>query len=306
MNRLAQLRDGLERALLFDSWGQMVEAATEYESLAKDTQTWLQTQHTLSEESKKNWIRVAVVLSMRAKSAEDLTGSEVVMRLEDVRKVQSWLQEIMTNPLVPFPVDNDAIRRQVQANFRTTVMSPQKAKAAVVQVDNGSDEEEVDNDDVKEKSKGGSTLKPMPQFEHGTAITITIDRIKLKDPGQYIEPFFTVSLKDSNGYDIAPPQDTPVTNQRDEFIHFNQPVYLQVPLEKLPEDCAVFFEFKHYKPKKTKLSTKCFCFMEKDELKKGAVPLEIYAKPTDFKRKKLNLLTEKQHYMYVTVSLHKI
>ena len=35
----------------------------------------------------------------------------------------------------------------------------------------------------------------MPSFDHGTAVTITIDRIKLKDPDQYIEPFFTVSLK---------------------------------------------------------------------------------------------------------------
>ncbi len=84
-------------------------------------------------------------------------------------------------------------------------------------------------------------------------------------------------------------------------------------------DCAVFFEFKHYKPKKTKVSTKCFCFMEKDELQRGSFPLEVfvvncchlnltsrYAKPTDFKRKKLHLLTDKPgFFMYVTVSLHK-
>ena len=40
-------------------------------------------------------------------------------------------------------------------------------------------------------------------------------------------------------------------------------------------DAAVFFEFKHYKPKKTKISVKCFCFMERDEFKKGTFPLEM-------------------------------
>ncbi len=74
MNRLALLRDGLERAMLYDSWGQMVEAADEYEAISKETQTWLLTQASLSEESKKNWLRVAVVVQMRAKSAEDLSG----------------------------------------------------------------------------------------------------------------------------------------------------------------------------------------------------------------------------------------
>eukprot|EP00042_Codosiga_hollandica_P040321 m.346147 g.346147 ORF g.346147 m.346147 type:complete len:75 (-) comp55827_c2_seq5:118-342(-) len=31
-----------------------------------------------------------------------------------------------------------------------------------------------------------------------------------------------------------------------------------------------------------------------------------YAKPTDFKRKKLALFTEKQHYMHVTVNIRRI
>lgn len=40
-------------------------------------------------------------------------------------------------------------------------------------------------------------------------------------------------------------------------------------------DGAVFFEFKHYKPKKQKISTKCYSFMEQDELKNGTHPLEM-------------------------------
>ncbi len=39
----------------------------------------------------------------------------------------------------------------------------------------------------------------------------------------------------------------------------------------------MLFEFKHYKPKKHKISTKCWCFMEADEFKRAAtIPLELY------------------------------
>jgi len=38
---------------------------------------------------------------------------------------------------------------------------------------------------------------------------------------------------------------------------------------------AIFFEFKHYKPKKRFTSTKCFAFMEMDEIKPGAIVIEL-------------------------------
>jgi hypothetical protein len=188
------------------------------------------------------------------------------------------------------------------------------------------------------------------------------------------------------GKDLCQVQDTPPTNKKDEFVHFGQTVEIPKPLEDLPvgtpaavsttrsralffrshqagltaffsfltrpADCAVFMEFKHFKPKKNKISTKCFCLLEMDEIRKGQFPLEMsvwrplgatavngvgrpfsplwptvvngvgrpfsltlarcflspsplhsYAKPTDFKRKKLSLLTEKPHYLYISISL---
>lgn len=70
---------------------------------------------------------------------------------------------------------------------------------------------------------------------NGTSVTIRLDKIKLKDPGQYIEPFFTVSVMDSNGHSLCKAQDTPPTKLKDEFIHFNQDVHLTLPLESLPD-----------------------------------------------------------------------
>uniref|UniRef100_A0A8C2URB6 Axin interactor, dorsalization associated n=1 Tax=Chinchilla lanigera TaxID=34839 RepID=A0A8C2URB6_CHILA len=68
---------------------------------------------------------------------------------------------------------------------------------------------------------------------------------------------------------------------------------------------AIFFEFKHYKPKKKFTSTKCFAFMEMDEIKPGPIVIELYKKPTDFKRKKLQLLTKKPLYLHLHQTLHK-
>lgn len=39
---------------------------------------------------------------------------------------------------------------------------------------------------------------------------------------------------------------------------------------------AIFFEFKHYKPKKGFTSTKCFAFMEMDEIKPGPIVIELW------------------------------
>ena len=41
------------------------------------------------------------------------------------------------------------------------------------------------------------------------------------------------------------------------------------------EGTAIFFEFKHYKPKKDIVSTRCFAFMEQDEFKPGPACIEL-------------------------------
>ena len=84
-------------------------------------------------------------------------------------------------------------------------------------------------------------------------------------------------------------------------------VYLNVSLEELMQtNAAVFFEFKHYKPKKKKISTRCWAFFTLGEvdLRSGAtqrLALELYSKPTDLKCKKLSLHTKKELYAHLDV-----
>jgi len=53
---------------------------------------------------------------------------------------------------------------------------------------------------------------------------------------------------------------------------------VQAELQQLPAglvETAIFFELKHYKPKKNIISTKCFAFMEQDELRSGDACIEL-------------------------------
>ncbi|XP_061220995.1 axin interactor, dorsalization-associated protein isoform X3 [Neopsephotus bourkii] len=117
---------------------------------------------------------------------------------------------------------------------------------------------------------------------------------------------FPARVPDLNGIDLTPVQDTPVAvRKEDMYVHFNVDIEIQKHIERLTKGAAIFFEFKHYKPKKRFTSTKCFAFMEMDEIKPGAIVIELYKKPTDFKRKKLQLLTKKPLYLHLHQTLHK-
>nr|XP_047913711.1 axin interactor, dorsalization-associated protein isoform X2 [Anser cygnoides] len=152
----------------------------------------------------------------------------------------------------------------------------------------------------------GTLLPRLPSEPGMTLLTINIEKIGLKDAGQCIDPYITVSVKDLNGIDLTPVQDTPVAlRKEDTYVHFNVDIEIQKHVEKLTKGAAIFFEFKHYKPKKRFTSTKCFAFMEMDEIKPGAIVIELYKKPTDFKRKKLQLLTKKPLYLHLHQTLHK-
>lgn len=105
------------------------------------------------------------------------------------------------------------------------------------------------------------------------------------------------------------PQDTPVaTGQEDVYVNFGVRVFLQTPLDVLASaDAGVFFEFKHFKPKGGYASTRCWSFMEMDEIKEGTAKLELYKKPADPNRRKINAHSVKPYaYLYVRLTLHSL
>jgi hypothetical protein len=151
----------------------------------------------------------------------------------------------------------------------------------------------------------GSLLPALPSSA-GTTIEIVIDRIGLKDAEVYIDPFIDVSVVRPGGQQMGAKQSTPgATKRRPQYINFNCTVHMQNTLEDIEPGSAVIFEFVHYKPKKKKNSVRCWCFIERADLKSGQQVLELYKKPTNTDAiqnpKKLNLHTVKPLYLHVDV-----
>ncbi|EDQ88913.1 uncharacterized protein MONBRDRAFT_32500 [Monosiga brevicollis MX1] len=299
---LAQWRDRLDRGVGFDNWGQMIEACDEYDKVVSEIKSTVHKQKPpFTEDVCKFLVNVAIAATLRAKAAQDLTGKVAGVTLSEMRHLIETMKQL-PDTVPPFPLPGvEEFRHLMPAP------APHMGSLAGAGAQGDQDTDNEDDQDADHATTGGS-LKPRINFPGKTNITIFIQKIQLKDPSQYIEPYFTISVKDATGKDLAAPQDTPPTNRKDnDFIHFTQPIEIQLALEDLSADCAIFLEFKHFKPRKHKTSVKCFSLMELDELihSAQAVPLEIYAKPTDFKRRKLHLLTEKKHYLWVMVHLTK-
>lgn len=282
----------------FDSWGQLVEAIDEYQILARQLQKEVQSSnsHDFTEEQKKNLGKIATCLEMRSASLQ-YTQSQEDFKLEDLKKLEPIIKNILTyNKDFPFDVQPVPLRK---------ILAPGEEENLDV-------EEELDAATGAGSTQSfptrvpGTLLPRLPSEPGMTLLTLKIEKIGLKDAGQCIDPYMTISVKDLNGVDLNPVQDTPVAiRKEDTYIHFCVDVEIQKHLEKLPKGAAIFFEFKHYKPKKRFTSTKCFAFMEMDEIKPGPIVIELYKKPTDFKRKKLNLLTKKPLYLHLHQTLHK-
>ncbi|KAK1328072.1 hypothetical protein QTO34_012494 [Cnephaeus nilssonii] len=263
----------------FDSWGQLVEAIDEYQILARHLQKEAQAQHNNSEfteEQKKTIGKIATCLELRSAA----------------------LQNILTyNKEFPFDVQPVPLRR---------ILAPGEEENLEFEEDEEEGGAGAGSPDSFPARVPGTLLPRLPSEPGMTLLTIRIEKIGLKDAGQCIDPYITVSVKDLNGIDLTPVQDTPVASRKeDTYVHFNVDIELQKHVEKLTKGAAIFFEFKHYKPKKRFTSTKCFAFMEMDEIKPGPIVIELYKKPTDFKRKKLQLLTKKPLYLHLHQTLHK-
>ncbi|XP_077892516.1 axin interactor, dorsalization-associated protein-like [Ictidomys tridecemlineatus] len=238
--------------------------------LARHLQKKAQAQHNNSEfteEQKKTIGKIATCLELRGAALQS-TQSQEEFKLEDLKKLEPILKNILTyNKEFPFDVQPSPLRR---------ILAP-------------GEEEHLEFEEDEEEGGAGAgspnsfparvpgTLLPRLPSEPGmTLLTIRIEKIGLKDAGQCIDPYITVSVKDLNGIDLTPVQDTPVASRKeDTYVHFNVDIELQKYIEKLTKGAAIFFEFKHYKLTKRFTSTKCFAFMEMDEIKPGPTVIEL-------------------------------
>ncbi|XP_070179601.1 axin interactor, dorsalization-associated protein-like isoform X2 [Littorina saxatilis] len=261
-----------KRATDFDMWGQPVEAIDVYQRLAKQLHHYSNTQDSAFSDSQKK--------------AVQCTG----ISLNDLKCLESTLQNVLGGNKNDFPLDVSMAQVQYQQLINQQV--------AIKKTNEDKDKHEY-------RGRGSLLPRPLP-VKSMTLLTVRVEQIGLKDAPQFIEPFITVSVKDGSGQDMTVTQDTPrALEKQDSCLVFNSDVHIQKAIESLPPGFAVFFELKHFKPKKQMISTRCWSCLEKDEIKEGTVALELYKKPTDYRRKNISLLTVKPMYLHLRLQLHR-
>jgi hypothetical protein len=283
----------LSAALEADAWGDPLKAGEEYEKLAKSIET-VSSELRMSSDERTTLAKIRQALVERCEGLED---SSKGIKLEDAKKLTGVLEALFESTVSNFPVNlNSPV---------SPVHETKRKDSTTVQV-------EDDKTDKSESKSEGGTLLPAPtKVQSGqSTFSILIDKIGLKDAQTYIAAHISVVIADSKG-SVLERQDTPNSNKlKPNYVLFGQSVHIQIPLEEMAKGHSVFFEFRHYKPKKKKVSVRCFTLMEYDEILKaknegGAICLELYQKPTDFTKKNLKLFTVKKLYLHCSLSFVK-
>lgn len=286
-------------ALEFDEWGQVQEAVDKYEKLNQKIASDLDEleKACLSPADWEALHNLQIVLKMRIACIGDLDANGVTFA--KIKQLLPWLDTLFEKKgKFPFEIP--------QTSSEYTILE---------EVGGAKDEsEEFEEDSTSQPSlprspstKRGTSVLAKSMKPGSTSIQIHIDKIGLKDAQSYIEPRLTVSVVDYYGK-VIDSYDTNVTNKmKATDVVFSENVNLKTTVEELTTDGnCLFFEFKHFKPKKKKISTRCFTFMEHEEVQRAQnqsnVCLELYKKPTDFTRKRLSLHSSKKLYLHLSFS----
>lgn len=292
----------LETALQSDGWGQVIEATEVYDELGHSILTVLDSlDPAASDRAFVN--KTLVCVNLRSKVLSTSAEGEGPT-VDQMALVLPALKLLFKGPTPVFPIDLKEFSSS-GVDWRSAVKPKPRRGGAGAEA----------SDDEGEAAAGGAgpsrggTLQPCPRLISGMHyLSVDIESIGLKDAPSYIDPYFTISVFDPLGREMGVAQDTPKSNRHaDSHVLFGSRVFVQTPLAELREaNAAVFFEFKHWKPREKYVSVRCWSLLEMDEVKEGACLLEIYKKPMDPRRKKIKTHSVKPLYLHVRLSLHSL
>eukprot|EP00919_Chromeraceae_sp_WS-2016_P027616 GHVR01065548.1.p1 GENE.GHVR01065548.1~~GHVR01065548.1.p1 ORF type:complete len:306 (+),score=65.08 GHVR01065548.1:43-960(+) len=287
-----QWLQSFKQALEEDSWGQLVEAQEHYYRLGGLIVGKLSSIPNITPTDKDLLTRLGLCLSARCRALSTLNPSENQISVTDMKLLLPVFENIFENSNEK-RININALKYQ-----DATPCMPLSSGLVITSgdADTHQQSESVQNEIIRSQ-----------QDKSGTQVSIRIDKIGLKDAQVYINPKITVVVIDQLGV-VMDTQDTSLAiEKRVNHVIFNQNIILNISHEIMQrEGCAVIFEFKHFKPKKNKISTRCWSMLEMNEMKSDEeLVLEIYHKPTDYKRKRLRLHSQKPLYMHVFVTFVK-
>jgi len=281
------------RACEHDTWGQMEEAVEIYQQL-------LSAMHTDIKSISLSMAQQALVgdaISCITARVEALQGTELDgINASQMQKLHEFVFVRRFAGGAELPAE---LRQYAAAGSGRTMSAGMKGTEVI---------EDVDTHDDDATTKIESQLLP-PIKDKGTRIEVIVDRIGLKDADDCIDPFISVSVIDHRGKFVGKQQSTsPPSKRRPQYINFGCLVHLQNVLDDMGAGWAILFECKHFKPRSKKISTKCWCFIEFEDIRAGQQALELYKKPTimdtaEKRLKNVKLHTIKPLFLHVDLKL---
>ncbi|KAL6761578.1 cytoskeletal adhesion-domain-containing protein [Haematococcus lacustris] len=280
-------------ALDFDTWGQVEEAIEGYQRLqVAASAEYVENVLQLPLHRRDSIGKLAAALKLRV---QELQGSsDRGIGLNGMKTIRSFMKQLIVT----------------DASFPLASLNPEAllgVSPTVPQVEEVADYFEEERETLPASNNGTLRDPPTSVRKGDTTLVIQIHKWGFKDATGFVEPRVAVSVRNDKGDPVEAVQETPTTSQvSQQYLVFENTVYLQTPINRLPEGSAIFFEFKHWKAKKQKKSCKAYCFMELDEIKQGPITLEVYKKPVNYSRnKKPVLLSVKQLYLHLDLTLQR-
>eukprot|EP01063_Lacrimia_lanifica_P005472 TRINITY_DN13247_c0_g1_i1.p2 TRINITY_DN13247_c0_g1~~TRINITY_DN13247_c0_g1_i1.p2 ORF type:complete len:326 (+),score=158.99 TRINITY_DN13247_c0_g1_i1:83-979(+) len=281
----------MEKALQYDQWGQLVEATDLYVAMRQDALTLLKNEAShLKSEHRHSLNCFQATLELRLKNLRHHSAQGVVLQQN-----KDSGPGIGHNAIAQIARIRDFLVEGEEWPVNTSGMHYDPPEHG-----NNSEEE----DTIVQDNRG--MLVPPPKLNPGQrSVRLHINDIGLKDAMDYLDPFISVSLRAPSGNQLEPEQHTPVPKHQrlPQLLPFDVSVHLNTPLDDIAPAANVFLEFKHFKPKKNKISCRCWSMLSAEELQtEGKKNIEIYAKPADYAAKTFHKHSVKPLYLSVTIS----
>jgi len=275
-----------------DRWGDRKGAMQSYADLIQDVTMVIDCGRTsadvvldLDDFQKRILIKIAACLQSRlnvlkCESDNGLTLGDIVKLKQIVKDFMIWRK--------PFPL---VVSEEPDVPKDIISMSGDEAKGGFF------------NQENIPEVVGEQLCSRLPKVPGLSRVCLVIERIGLKNPDKYYRPFITISLRDSASVILSDLQNTPVSEEIDDFhLVFNSRYEVQRYREKIPKGSFIFFELR-YRNDKGRTKTKCFTFLDMRELKEGKMCLKLFKGPVDYHRKNLSKMTVKALYLQLNIIL---
>mmetsp|Transcript_45928 Transcript_45928/g.115148 ORF Transcript_45928/g.115148 Transcript_45928/m.115148 type:complete len:328 (+) Transcript_45928:160-1143(+) len=306
-----------KHAIELDSWGQREEAKESYDKLAEALVGELAEASSAewSKRETKNVQSMAMCVRLRANEIAK-GGSDESITLSNIRTLVTVMENLFKADK-KFPLNLTTLSEEdMEVAVKDMVIRERRVPATIA--DEDEDADDGSSTPVASASFTGASShshhsspakSPLKSSMKGRQILITIDKMGFKDDklrDSFVDPIITVFVV-SGGNILGAQKDTCVaTERKDQHIFWTgagATVTLSQTMESILPGSAIFFEFRHYKKSKAKISVKCWGFIEREDLKSGKHVVELYKKPTDLRHKRLSLLTVKPLYLHLNCEI---